>query len=324
MVTLLSVAILAIIIITSAGNTVKYATKEVMREQVNDSLRTTNQLFAETFGAFMTDVEETVQLLIEGVQDRIAGYPDEGWEDDQFVPFNDMETGRKQYPLNMPPPPLDWQIEANSITSDNADEHLQERASWFTAPFVSTAHASFHMQGICNPAETNVNSSVYYPGCSAANNNVTTGGVVHPSPTNEYLYKKSGDISVFMKPLFETCVDAITLGVFFHNSGAGASLLFPGQRMGASGGANVTTYPSVGCEWMRNINAKTGKPFATQYEIDRCHPEGTNVSLREWNPMESDMTKQIVLNSEKIIWYGPIQSWGEPAIIVGKSILDRK
>jgi len=56
----------------------------------------------------MNDMEGSVQLMAEGLQDRIVGYPEPGWEEDFFVPFFDMETKPNKYPRRLPPPPIDW------------------------------------------------------------------------------------------------------------------------------------------------------------------------------------------------------------------------
>lgn len=156
------------------------------------------------------------------------------------------------YPLKSNPLPLDWQIILN-INETNKEEHLQERSQWYDAGLssVSTASASYFMQGSCNPEEENPTSLSYYENCTDVNNNVSSGGIVTPSPTNRALYEKSADIGVLLKPIYESDPDILQIEIYYHNSGAGSVLRYPGSMGGFYQGKDNDDYISTGCEWMK-------------------------------------------------------------------------
>jgi hypothetical protein len=260
--------------------------------------------------------------MSEFVMDRIAGYPLKGWENDTYVPFLDMDTGTRRYPLNVTPAPLEWDIWLN-VDSANAQENAQERSAWVQYFPVSTASGGYFMQGACDPNATDPTSWAYYPNCTDANNDVSTGGVVQPTPTNQGLQAKSGDLSVYFKALFESKQDALLFGAYFHNSGAGSYVNYPGNiRDGTSG-----PYVSIGCDWMNQTNpySPVSDPLATAEEIARCHPAGTNVTQREYNPMERAFCRDAALSPQAVQFYGPYRSNGNGIILVTvtKAVFDR-
>lgn len=320
-ITIVIVVIVACTCAILAGQTVKNSADQLMRGQVTDTLLLSSQLVADKFDAYMRDVEGTVQLLVEAVQDRIVGYPYEGWVEDSMVPFVDEFTGTRQYPWQQAPAPMEWQIDIN-INQSNAAEHAQERAPWLLSfPGVTSASASYFQQGACDPSVIDPSSRLYFPNCTDANNDVQTGGVVQPTNTNYGLYLKSGDLSVFMKALWESQYDALVMGIFFHNSGAGSKIMYPGNHRDGS----APPYVSMGCDWMQEINNYTGEPFGTSEEIARCHPAGTLVPQREFNAMEKPWAREMALNPHRVVWYGPflLDGSGTPTMIVGKSIFDQ-
>lgn len=208
-------------------------------------------------------------------RDRYAGYPDAS--DDSQTPFFDTLSQTNVYPLKNEPLPLDWDYrhtpdEMGNVNNETQVEHVQSRYPWYSGmPRLSTASAIYIMQGACDPRETDPMSTVYYPNCTEENNNVTTGGVIAPSPTNEQLYRKSADMSPFLKAFYEYHQDLMSIGYYFANSGAGASVFFPHYELDSKG-----TYVSIGCDWMRApnpIDPSLG-PIATEEEIARCHPDG--------------------------------------------------
>jgi hypothetical protein len=76
----------------------------------------------------------------------------------------------------------------------------------------------------------------------------------------------------------------------------------------------------------REINPFTDEPYGTEEEISRCHPAGTKVLPREFNPMERAWCQNFALNPEEIGWYGPFfTSGGElPILMVGRGVFDRR
>jgi len=314
-----------------------------------------SRLVGEQFEAYTVDMEGTIQLMVEAVRDRIVGYPYEGWDNDAYVPFfedveqrqeeegvittetNNTNTSdgqrrrRRVYPLRHPPPPMEWNIIPN-LNPRNAREHLQEREPWLSLfPAVSTATAGYLMQGACDPSVVDsddpVNRGRYYPNCTDANNDIGTGGVVQPTPTNMGLYERSGELTVFLKALWESQRDALSLGVYFVNSGAGSQVVFPGYVWPSGDPAvQFPPYMSHGCDWMRKINPYTGVPFGTDEYIARCHPAGTMVPQREFNAMERPWCAKFASEPEIVGYYGPYRALdhGIALMTVGKAVFDRR
>lgn len=325
-VSLLVVVVTACTSASLAGKTVSDHAEQLMREQVTENLVTSSRLVAEQLDSYMIDMEGTIQLVVEAVKDRIVGYPYPGWETDRFVPFVDADSERRVYPLNHPPPPMEWNITRN-VYPENLVENVQERAPWVElVPSMSTSTGGYFMQGACDPSEKSVSAQTFYPNCTAANNNFETGGIIHPTPTNNGLYEKSGDLSVFLKALWESQKDALMIGIYFHNSGAGSQVLFPGFHW--PGTNDTSLYTSAGCDWMKTINPYTGRPLATPEEIARCHPMGALVPQREYNAMERPWCKDFALQPDSVGWYGPYRSLdtssGVVVMTVGKSVFDRR
>jgi hypothetical protein len=343
LVSLALVVLLAIVAACVAARIVSGpAVNQLITEQVNRTLLVSSEVVGRTFDAYLMDLEGTLQILVEAVQDRIVGYPSEpGWEDDAYVPFLDMDTDqqedqeqqqRRAYPLSVRPPPLDWEHWHN-INRENAGEHLQERANVVSEAYVrhsSTASASYFMQGSCDPAVTDPAMDSYHPNCTADNNDVRTGGAVRPTQTNYELWRRSGDLGAFLKPLFESQGDALYFMVAFFNEGAGAVLSFPGSPINGT----WEPYVSMGCEWMNEINIHTGKPFGTRDMIENCRPKGEKVPFRLFNPMEQGWCEQLARSNDpdhrknhggRIQWFGPLLVRGvpDPVMLVGKSIFDQ-
>jgi len=317
--TLTVVVVLASTSAYTAAKTVKSETDKVMRDQVIRNLLNSSRFLAEQYTVHMQNLEGVIQIMTEITQDRIVGYPDSGWEDDRNVPFLDMDTNTNKYPLKVPPVPLDWNVTGN-IRPENAFEHMQERSEWRgELPIASTP--SYFMQGICDPSVTDPDNPSYYENCTEANNNVTTGGVVAPSPTSQGLYEKSGDLGVLLKPLYESHEEILRIGLHFSNSGAGAGLTYPGYVRD-----KTPPYESIGCDWMREINPYTGEAYANETEIERCHPAGTLVPHREYNPMERAWCRDFALRPKEVVFYGPFQANGNGIALVsiGRGLFDRQ
>jgi hypothetical protein len=347
--TLTIVVLLSCLALYRAGELVKDRAGQVMRHQVYDSVLDTTRSVAESFSRYRETLEDMAQLVAEVVADRIVGYPistsgddddddddddtaaaDTAWQNDVHVPFYDMDSRRNVYPLALPPVPLDWNMYLYANYSQNiqlAKELAQERYVWApaTESFVSLHNASWFVQGLCNPNATSTtgkDSAVYYPNCTDANNNMTTGGVVQPTSTAHGLYQKSGDISVFFRPLYESHADVLSIAVYFQNQGAGASLHYPGVLQSAL----AEPYISAGCDWMRQRNVHTEMPLGTEAEIAKCHIKGTRVASRNYNPLEREFYQQLALGQGKVVWYGPYRTvvGGVLMMAVGRGIFDRR
>jgi hypothetical protein len=257
---------------------------------------------------------------VEIVRDRIVGYPDE-FADDRHVPFIDRDTGEAAYPLKAKLLPRDWQVVSN-WNEDNLEEHAQERAkiSIDLVGFLSTESAFFNFQGNCNPEHT-VGMPGYHPFCDEKYNNATLGGAINPTDTLVALEQKAADISVFMKAIWEGEPAAMSISVYFFNSGAGAVVQFPSYMSNSE-----ASYVSSGCEWMRETNIFTGEPYGTEEEIARCEPAGTTVPLRLYNPMERPFCSDQALHPGEVRITGPYldANWGNWRMTVGQAVFDRK
>ena len=312
------VMLVACLTVRSSGEEVQAQTVDLLTEQVIANTLASSEHAAITLSKKLEHLQDVVSLLVEATRDRIVGYPGNGWEDDRHVPFFETFTGRNVYPLKSDSLPLDWNISRN-VNQSNYQEHLQDRYTWYSDP-ITTANAVYRVQGECDPSETDPAAKTYYENCTDANNDVVIGGVVQPTSTSRYLKEKSADLAVFLKPIFESHPDVKNSGIYFANSGAGGSLAYPGSTRNG-----LSSYESIGCEWMREINPNTGSPDGTEEEIQRCHPKGSQVPGREYNPLERQWCRDQALSPGKTQIAGPyVEAFtGLWLLTVGEAVFDK-
>lgn len=316
---ILSVVILATLSALHAGDVVTKRSKSLLRDQLIEGLLDASKETGDLFTKKFSSLRGTAALLTEIVRDRIVGYPDE-FADDRYVPFVDMETGRNAYPLRADLLPRDFEVVSNWDAS-NFEEHAQDKPLQGFVGIFSSSSAFFTFQGNCNPLETDEKGAAYFPNCTNAHNDASLGGMVYPSPTLAALEQKAADISVFMKALWEAEPSAVMVSVYFHNSGAGATVSFPSLR-----GHSSATYVSGGCDWMKQRNPYTNEPFGTQEQINRCRAAGDVVPIREYNPMEREFCHDQILHPGESRIYGPYLDsiWGQWRLTVGQAVFDRE
>jgi len=309
---ILLVMIVSIIAAVYTGNDIKEEANVSVEEWVDSFTITTSRLVAEAVSPLIMPVD-LVDLMVEVAQDRFMGYPKEG-----DSPFFDDENKISIYPLQNTPLPFDWDFShtpngEGNVNDTNYAEHVQDRWSWYSAnPRLSTERTFYHMQGTCDPEVTNSSSIEYYPNCTDANNNILTGGVLAPNPTNELIYQKAADLSPFLKALYEYHQYIKQLGYYFSNSGAGGSMMLPHYSLDGT-----SEYVSIGCDWMRApnpINPELGS-IASEEEIARCHPEGETVPTRAYNPLERGWCRDQVLSPNRMHNIGPyVDAWSKERI----------
>eukprot|EP00529_Nitzschia_sp_RCC80_P002698 CAMPEP_0113449536 /NCGR_PEP_ID=MMETSP0014_2-20120614/5351_1 /TAXON_ID=2857 /ORGANISM="Nitzschia sp." /LENGTH=1855 /DNA_ID=CAMNT_0000340819 /DNA_START=9 /DNA_END=5576 /DNA_ORIENTATION=- /assembly_acc=CAM_ASM_000159 len=319
--TIFLVVLCATIAAIRAGDAVTNQTETLFREQLFGGMTERNFLTVEILTKKFSNLKSTSSLLTEIVRDRIVGYPDDGWEDDNHVPFIDRETRQRVYPLKANLLPRDWQVKSN-WNETNLEEHAQERADIFRGlvGFLLTESAFFFFQGNCNPNHTLPSQLAYYPVCTDEYNDAALGGKVNPTDTLAPLEQKAADIGVFMKPIWEAEPLAMAVNVYFFNSGAGASLIFPSYQADSS-----AYYQSAGCEWMDQINTLTGRPYGTAARRF-CRPAGDLVSIRNYNPMERPFCADQALHPGQTRIFGPyldtpFRQW---RMSIGEAVFDRR
>mmetsp|Transcript_5640 Transcript_5640/g.11678 ORF Transcript_5640/g.11678 Transcript_5640/m.11678 type:complete len:1810 (-) Transcript_5640:117-5546(-) len=322
-VTLALSVFVSIIILVRAGNLVNSQSSEVMKRQIHTNLVGSTIATAQVFAKFSENYDGVVEQMAELVMDRIVGYPEPGWEEDEFVPFFDTRSQTNRYPIKADPLPLEWRISFD-ITEQNKANVIPHREHWFeNVRHISTySTGTFFMQGQCDPDMTRPEWITYYRNCAPENNNITTGGAVSPTTTAHGLYKKSGELALLLRPLFEANDYAILMGMYYVNSGSGAVVHYPGAMSnGLSGG-----YISNGCDWMKKENPFTGKPYGTDEFMARCHPKGEVVNGRDYNVNEREWFQYIVEHRGAIVWYGPFTAAGSPIALmtIGKAVYDRR
>mmetsp|Transcript_15777 Transcript_15777/g.33367 ORF Transcript_15777/g.33367 Transcript_15777/m.33367 type:complete len:1213 (+) Transcript_15777:226-3864(+) len=325
--TIVIVMLVSIIASITTGNAIKEKSNVNMGNWVEEITISTSQFVSEALSPKIMP-NDLVDLMVEIVQDRFAGYPTT--EDDSSTPFFDIQSKSNIYPLKNNPLPLDWNYshtpnERGNVNDDNYMSHVQSRWPWYSEKRrLSTAVAMYTMQGSCDPRADPEDEVTYYPNCTDANNNITTGGVVAPSPTNKQIYDKGADLSPFLKALYEYHYIK-QLGYYFSNSGAGSSVFFPQHELDSS-----HSYVSAGCDWMRApnpIDPSLG-PIGSEEEISRCHPKGAVVPTREYNPLERGWCREQALNPTRVHSIGPYMSaWDEDKkwlLTVGRAVYDIK
>lgn len=265
-------------VVSKSGQKLIDRSQDLMVRQVENRLLSSSQLFA--FSGRAPFVEESLQILVEATRDRIVGYPAmEGWETGKYVPFEAHTEGTDQtkkriYPLKQPPVPLDWQItkdiEVYGIDHPLLDHRLKNYSSAISS--MKTAH--YRIPG------------TFYNEASAPPMNVTLELL-----EKDGLYQSTGDLSVFLKSMYETIPEALSIEIHFFNGGSGTTLQFPATVTDDQTFAD--SYESKGCDWMTTLkNPYTGKTYA---EKDFCHEKGTVVPSRLRNPMESSIVRETLL-----------------------------
>jgi hypothetical protein len=114
--------------------------------------------------------------MMEVGRDRFAGYPDAS--DDSQTPFLDILSQTNVYPLQNNLLPFDWDHcrtpnEIGNVDNETQVKHVKGQYSLYSTR-LSTASASYIMQGACDPGVSGSTLPVYYPNCTDANNNVTS------------------------------------------------------------------------------------------------------------------------------------------------------
>lgn len=207
---------------------------------------------------------------------------------------------------------------------------MDSRISLFKDMLLSTETAAYHFPGTCD-FSAYANPLV----CTEQHNNVTTGGIF-PSITHEGLYKATGDIAVFMKPLYEADPELLQLQVMFYNGGAGSTLKFAAGPVAPL----KHTYVSKGCDWITGLtNPHTGKAFGSLEDEAKCRTAG-DVESQDYNSMETG-TAEFILTygpspaktltaldniSSGVAWEGPLLASDNATVVLraGKAIYDRK
>jgi hypothetical protein len=325
-ITVFIVVSIAIIAALRAGDKVRDESSALFQRQLDSILQDTGVLTGDILDKKMNNLKGSVELLVEVVRDRIVGYPNDGWEDDSNVPFVDLDTGIRAYPLKADLLPRDWMIEPNLRTNDIDVlwEHLQERFNddgmkeliqlW------NTESSMFVFQGVCDPNLTDPTQIGYYPFCTEENNDASLGGKINPTTTLAPLEQKAADIGIFLKAIYEAQPLALNIGVVFANSGAGAMVLFPSFKA-----VPGLEYTSEGCEWMRESNTLTGRPLGTEEEMNRCTPKGTRQTTRQYNGLEREWCADQALHPGETRIFGPYAPVSELSwrLTIGRAVFDR-
>jgi hypothetical protein len=315
-ITVTIVVAVCIIVVVVAGENIKATNKESFQSLGRESQGRTATYLADILyqRLFPLDV---VDIIVEATQDRFSGYPNDS---DDEVPFLDMNSHSRKYPVFGQPMPLEWQLKPN-VNEDNYEEHLQKRKFYSNRP-VSTANAAFLVQGICDPSVTDPTADEFWPNCTDANNDMATGGVVAPSPTTEQIYRKGKDLVPLLKALFESREGIRDLGIYFSNSGAGASITYPHYAVNMS-----SSYVSAGCDWMKEANPYIeSRSIGTQVMIERCHLGGESVSTRAYNPLERSWCMNQALNPSTFDATSGLDSWDDGKsllLAIGRAVYDR-
>jgi hypothetical protein len=319
--TILFVVIICIVAAFVVGENITSINQDAFEGQARDLQSTTARYLAESLDSQLMPTH-LVQIMYEATRDRFQGYPQ--YDDDSQVPFRDATSGRNMYPIIGDPMPLDWQIEPN-VNSVNFQEHLQS-SRWEDVykarGVVSTVNAAFIMQGMCDVNEMDPTSGLYWPNCTDANNDISTGGVERPVSSAQIIHRKSSDLVPLVKAIFEAKEQVRNLGLFFKSMGAGASLNYPAYHLDTH-----SNYTSVGCDWMKAPNPyDPSRPIATQEEIDLCHPQDDVVSNRVYNPLERAWCRDQALQPEKVILDVLGDTWdeGRRVLSVGRAVYDRQ
>jgi hypothetical protein len=316
LVTITVVVVVCVSLSLIAGQNVKSTSTYTMEHLAIQSLGTRSRYLAESLTESIILVD-TVKFLHEATQDRFEGHPN---PTDDHVPFFDLNSGANVYPLKGPPMPLEWNVSPN-VNELNYEEFLQGRWKTYKSTPVDTSQAGFLMQGACNPLELDPLASTFWPNCTEANNNISTGGIVRPSNETELYHRKGSDMVPILRAVFEQWEVIGDLGLYFLNNGAGAGVNYPHYSV-----STQSTYTSIGCDWLLSPNPyDPNRTIGSTEMASKCRPEGEEVSNRLYNPMERSWCRDMASNPEKLYMEVHENAWspGEWLLILGKSVYDR-
>ena len=295
-ITIFLVVLVCVVVSLMAGENIKDINQETFQNTANTIQGRTARYLAESLEQNLYP-KDVVQTIYELTRDRFQGFPQV--VSDDLVPFRDMDTNTSRYPIVGTPLPLDWQIQEH-VTISNDQEHVQGRRNWYGNASLSTRNGYFIMQGACDPNVTDPRARTYWPNCTEANNNITTGGTLAPSNLTQYIHRKASDLVPAMKALYEYNQYVREIGVYFANQGVGATVNFPHYALDGN-----HSYVSTGCEWMKSPNPyDKSRPIGKQEEIDRCSENGTRLLARQYNPLERGWCQNQALRPEKILVEG--------------------
>ena len=321
--TVVAVVVACVVATHVTAQTIKRINQDAFEDRlVLDIETSTVNYLAETLEHQFMPLD-LVNILVEATKDRFQGYPGSLFED--MTPFRDIATGNATYPIVGRPMPLNWQIPSD-INEDNYEEHVQQlrwENFYRSQPMASTANGVFIMQGTCDPTVTNESARFYAPNCTTANNNVETGGAVHPVPSTYPLYRMSSDLVPLLKAIFEVRSEINDLGIYFANMGAGAITSFPAYPVDTQ-----STYKSIGCDWMNSLNPvdETMGPIGSPDEIARCRKAGESVSTALFNPLETADYRDAALNPNATVVTTIMDPWnpGMYILLLQRSVYDRQ
>mmetsp|Transcript_30884 Transcript_30884/g.92555 ORF Transcript_30884/g.92555 Transcript_30884/m.92555 type:complete len:1871 (-) Transcript_30884:814-6426(-) len=319
-VTMIFVMVTSIAVTISAGNRIEDASKESLESWVQDKASSSARYVSDAFTTLLPG--DVIDIMHEAIQDRFVGYPTAQFDRDELVPFEDMDTGRRVYPINAKNLSLDWNFPFR-VTESNHHEHIQNRWSYYSdlPGGISTAGSLFHMQGACNPADV-PGGRKYLINCTDANNDPTSGGAIVPVSTTAKIYSKAKDLDPIFKAIYESTPSLSDLGIFFANSGAGASVAFPQYEID-----HTASYTSMGCEWLKETNPfDPSQNLGAEEEIARCKLKGTQVNNSLYNPLERGWFSEVAQDAGNLTYFGPFENaWaaGQWLFGVGKPVFDK-
>ena len=305
----------------TASTNIRRIGRRNLEDRASGEFNSISRYAADIINQKLKQYEGISRLVGLVTKERLVGYPNApGFAQDANVPFPDIyNSSKNMYPIKADHlVPLEWQMVPN-VDADNADEHVQHRIRYYING-VSTEDAFIHFQGSCDPS-ADPTSPLYYPNCvNATNNNINSGGKVHPTSTFRVIHERVSDYaSPLLKALYEYNLDIKSIGIYFANDGAGASVRFPGLHIDGRG-----SYTSIGCEWMLLPNPyDNSRSIGTLEQVAKCHSAGTMVNMRDFNPLEQDWCRDQALNPDKLISSGPLKGTVTPWVMsFGMSIYD--
>jgi hypothetical protein len=307
-----------------AGKRIKDFSRQMFQIWTEKKLASSSQIIAESLTAQLNHLKGLPAILTEVTRDRFIGYPDHpGYDNDTLVAFVDHQSGKNVYPLKARKfLPLNWEFDILEITEENASEYLNGREHWFDNDDVGTSSACMMFQGNCNPELKDPAKKGYFPNCTIANNDHSGGGIIQPTSVYKSIYEKSSDYATaVLKPLFESHDVVKSVGIYFANDGAGASVYYPPVTVDGT-----YKYTSAGCNWLLQPNPfLPSKTIGTNEMVSRCQPNGTDVETYFYNPLERDWCREQALDPSKVQIYGPYEDAFSPYLVmtVGQAVYDK-
>ena len=327
-VTVLSVIfimITSILTARTAGDNFLYGSLSQVQAQWNGRIGNLTMSLAEAVEQRIESLDGAILLTAEVTRDRFRGYPNApGYVEDRSVPFIDIFTQERVYPIQGRPLPFEWELDLNASSSNTPNEFfVGNRKEWYESEIgLNMIDPVFYSKGVCGHSQ-DPSEVASLSDCIASkngNNIFDTSRIT--SPAALIIHKRASDYAApLLRAVYEYHNDIQYIGIHFVAEGSGASVVYPGRVRNGT-----IRHVSMGCEWLLEPNPlKPTQSIGSPAMIQRCNSEGQVLRATHHNPVETDWFREHALDPRRLHITGPHQepySENRYVVTLGRAVYD--